>query len=354
MYRYLGNSYHFCGFSFELFLFVIKIIYLCTMKGCWQAATKMPLTCQITFNNRTMDKILKVRKVGDYIRYLGGKEQHPLVGIVDYAALSPIRHSLNNYSVYGVFMHEHLTVDLKYGCGKYDYQSGGTVICVSPGQIGGKEDNGERINLDGWALLFHPDMLHGTPLEKEIRNYTFFDYNANEALHTTEEEYTLLADIMKKVKMELDTRHDDMQNSILLDYISLLLNYCKRFYDRQFLTRKVENIDMLHRFSSVLEDYYAKGEQFRQGLPTVAYCADRLCMSAGYFGDMVKKHTGDSAKNYIHHFIIQKAKNLLASGETISAAAYDLGFDYPQHLSRLFKKKEGISPSEYIDKIKHR
>ena len=165
-------------------------------------------------------------------------------------------------------MHEHLTVDLKYGCGKYDYQSGGTVICVAPGQIGGKEDNGERINLDGWALLFHPDMLQ--------------------------------------------------------------------------------------RFSSVLEDYYAKGEQFRQGLPSVAYCADRLCMSAGYFGDMVKKHTGDSAKNYIHHFIIQKAKNLLASGEAISAAAYDLGFDYPQHLSRLFKKKEGISPSEYIDKIKHR
>lgn len=214
MYRYLGNSYHFCGFSFELFLFVIKIIYLCTMKGCWQAATKMPLTCQITFNNRTMNKILKARKVGDYIRYLGGKEQHPLVGIVDYAALSPIRHSLNNYSVYGVFMHEHLTVDLKYGCGKYDYQSGGTVICVSPGQIGGKEDNGERINLDGWALLFHPDMLHGTPLEKEIRNYTFFDYNAYEALHTTEEEYTLLADIMKKVKMELDTRHDDHPPSI--------------------------------------------------------------------------------------------------------------------------------------------
>ena len=120
-----------------------------------------------------------------------------------------------------------------------------------------------------------------------------------------------------------------------------------------FQWQKVGNMDMLQRFSSVLEDYYAKEEQFRQGLPTVAYCADRLSMSAGYFGDMVKKYTGDSAKNYIHHFIIQKAKNLLASGEAISAAAYDLGFDYPQHLSRLFKKKEGISPSEYMDKIKH-
>lgn len=277
-----------------------------------------------------------------------------MVGIVDYAALSPIRHSLNNYSVYGVFMHEHLSVDLKYGCGKYDYQSGGTVICIAPGQIGGKEDNGERMELDGWALLFHPDMLHGTTLEKEIRNYSFFDYNANEALHTTEEEYALLADIMIRIKIELNARHDDMQNKILLDYISLLLNYCKRFYDRQFITRKVENADMLQRFNSVLEDYYAQEKQSKQGLPTVAYCAELLCMSAGYFGDMVKKHTGDSAKGYIHHFIIQKAKNLLASDETISAVAYDLGFEYPQHFSRLFKKKEGISPSEYIDRIKRK
>lgn len=301
-----------------------------------------------------MNKILKVKKVGDYIRYLGGQEQHPLVGIVDYAALSPIRHSLNNYGVYGIFMHEHLSVDLKYGCGKYDYQSGGTVICVAPGQIGGKEDNGEQIELDGWALLFHPDMLHGTSLEKEIRNYSFFDYNANEALHTTEEEYVLLADIMKKIKIELGARPDDMQNHILINYISLLLNYCKRFYDRQFLTRKVENTDLLQQFRTVLDNYYIHKEQFKQGLPTVAYCADRLCMSAGYFGDMVKKHTGESAKSYIHQFVIQKAKALLASGETISAASYDLGLEYPQHLSRLFKKKEGISPSEFIERVKHK
>ncbi|MGM9804655.1 MAG: helix-turn-helix domain-containing protein [Muribaculaceae bacterium] len=160
------------------------------------------------------------------------------------------------------------------------------------------------MELDGWALLFHPDMLHGTPLEKNIRNYSFFDYNANEALNTTEDEYARLADIMKKIKDELDDGNDDMQDVILKDYISLQLNYCKRFYDRQF------------------------------------------------FGDMVKKHTGDSAKGYIHQFVIQKAKNLLASGETISSVAQALGFEYPQHLSRLFKKKEGISPSAYLDKIK--
>ena len=298
-----------------------------------------------------MSKILKVSNVGDYIRYVGEQEQHPLVGIIDYAALSPVRHSLNNYGVYGVFMHEHLSVDLTYGCGKYDYRNGGTVICVAPGQIGGKEDNGERIDLDGWALLFHPDFLHGTSLEKEIRSFSFFDYNVNEALHTSSEEFEILASFMRRIKQELEGNRDGMQGAIIVDYISLLLNYCKRFYERQFLTRKIANADALQRFHAVLEAYYAQENPFQSGLPTVAYCADQLCMSAGYLGDLVRRHTGDTAINYIHRFILQKAKSLLSAGKTITEVAYDLGFAYPQHLSRLFKKKEGLSPSEYVNGI---
>ena len=298
-----------------------------------------------------MSKILKVSNVGDYIRYVGEQEQHPLVGIIDYAALSPVRHSLNNYGVYGVFMHEHLSVDLTYGCGKYDYRNGGTVICVAPGQIGGKEDNGERIDLDGWALLFHPDFLHGTSLEKEMHSFSFFDYNVNEALHTSSEEFEILASFMRRIKQELEGNRDGMQDAIIVDYISLLLNYCKRFYERQFLTRKIANADTLQRFHAVLEAYYAQENPFQSGLPTVAYCADQLCMSAGYLGDLVRRHTGDTAINYIHRFILQKAKSLLSAGKTITEVAYDLGFAYPQHLSRLFKKKEGLSPSEYVNRI---
>ena len=298
-----------------------------------------------------MSKILKVSNVGDYIRYVGEQEQHPLVGIIDYAALSPVRHSLNNYGVYGVFMHEHLSVDLTYGCGKYDYRNGGTVICVAPGQIGGKEDNGERIDLDGWALLFHPDFLHGTSLEKEMRSFSFFDYNVNEALHTSSEEFEILASFMRRIKQELEGNRDGMQDAIIVDYISLLLNYCKRFYERQFLTRKIANADPLQRFHAVLEAYYAQENPFQSGLPTVAYCADQLCMSAGYLGDLVRRHTGDTAINYIHRFILQKAKSLLSAGKPITEVAYDLGFAYPQHLSRLFKKKEGLSPSEYVNRI---
>ena len=299
-----------------------------------------------------MSKILKVSNVGDYIRYVGEQEQHPLVGIIDYAALSPVRHSLNNYGVYGVSMHEHLSVDLTYGCGKYDYRNGGTVICVAPGQIGGKEDNGERIDLDGWALLFHPDFLHGTSLEKEIRSFSFFDYNVNEALHTSSEEFEILASFMRRIKQELEGNRDGMQDAIIVDYISLLLNYCKRFYERQFLTRKIANADTLQRFHAVLEAYYTQENPFQSGLPTVAYCADQLCMSAGYLGDLVRRHTGDTAINYIHRFILQKAKSLLSAGKTITEVAYDLGFAYPQHLSRLFKKKEGLSPSEYVNGIR--
>ena len=299
-----------------------------------------------------MSKILKVSNVGDYIRYVGEQEKHPLVGIIDYAALSPVRHSLNNYGVYGVFMHEHLSVDLAYGCGKYDYRNGGTVICVAPGQIGGKEDNGERIDLDGWALLFHPDFLHGTSLEKEIRSFSFFDYNVNEALHTSSEEFEILASFMRRIKQELEGNRDGMQDAIIVDYISLLLNYCKRFYERQFLTRKIANADTLQRFHAVLEAYYTRENPFQSGLPTVAYCADQLCMSAGYLGDLVRRHTGDTAINYIHRFILQKAKSLLSAGKTITEVAYDLGFAYPQHLSRLFKKKEGLSPSEYVNGIR--
>ena len=299
-----------------------------------------------------MSKILKVSNVGDYIRYVGEQEQHPLVGIIDYAALSPVRHSLNNYGVYGVFMHEHLSVDLTYGCGKYDYRNGGTVICVAPGQIGGKEDNGERIDLDGWALLFHPDFLHGTSLEKEMRSFSFFDYNVNEALHTSSEEFEILASFMRRIKQELEGNRDGMQDAIIVDYISLLLNYCKRFYERQFLTRKIANADTLQRFHAVLEAYYTQENPFQSGLPTVAYCADQLCMSAGYLGDLVRRHTGDTAINYIHRFILQKAKSLLSAGKTITEVAYDLGFAYPQHLSRLFKKKEGISPSQYVSGIR--
>lgn len=297
-----------------------------------------------------MSNIYKVKNTGDYSRYLGLTDRHPLVSVIDYTEASPIRHSLNNYSVYGMFMHEHLPVELTYGCGKYDYTSG-TLICVAPGQIGGKEDNGERIDLDGWALLFHPDLLRGTPLEKTIKECSFFDYRINEALHMTDEERDIFVSLMRQIKRELTNSRDDFQDHIIVEYIGLLLNYCMRFYNRQFITRKLENSDILMKFNALLHDYFRDKRQITMGLPTIQYCADKLCMSPNYFGDLVKKATGDTAGTHIREYVIQQAKNELATGATIAQVAYTLGFEYPQHLSRMFKKQTGMTPSEYCAQV---
>ncbi len=297
-----------------------------------------------------MSKIMKVRNVGDYSRWVGYTDRHPLVSVIDYAEVSPVRHSLNNYSVYGIFFHDEAEIDLAYGCGKYDYKKG-TVICVAPGQIGGKEDNGERVMLTGWALLFHPDLLHGTPLEKAMKNYSFFDYRVNEALHMTDEERGILTSLMRQIRDELQGRRDELQDSIIVGYIGLILNFCQRFYNRQFITRKLDNSDMLMKFDRLLHDYFDGSLQLTLGLPTVQYCADKFCMSSNYFGDMIKKTIGDTASNYIRQYVIQQAKNELATGATIAQVAYSLGFEYPQHLSRMFKKQTGMTPSAYCESL---
>lgn len=302
------------------------------------------------YNEKNMSKILKVKNVNDYGSYLGCEVRHPLVCIVDYAKVSPIRHSLNNYNVYGLFLRDDADVDLDYGCGKYDYNKG-TLLCVAPGQVGGKEDNGERVSITGWALLFHPDLLHGFTLEKRIREYSFFDYRVNEALHMTDEEHDMLVSLMCQIQDELCKKTDELQNAILVGYIELMLNFCQRFYNRQFLTRKIENSDILIRFNHLLHDYFEDKLQLTLGLPTVQYCADKLCLSPNYFGDVIKKTTGDTASNHIRRFVIQLAKNGLVAGENVSQVSDRLGFEYPQHFSRMFKKQEGITPSEYCQKL---
>lgn len=297
-----------------------------------------------------MAKIMKIRNVSDYSRYVGHTGRHPLVCVIDYAEISPVRHCLNNYSVYGIFFHDEADIDLSYGCGKYDYKKG-TVICVAPGQIGGKEDNGEQVMLTGWALLFHPDLLHGTHLEKSIKNYSFFDYRVNEALHMTDEEHNILSSLMRQIQEELQNKHDRQQNSILVGYIELVLNFCQRFYNRQFITRELENSDILMKFDNLLRDYYEKKLQTTLGIPTVQYCADKLCLSPNYFGDVIRKTTGDTASNYIRQYVVQLAKNEFANGTGIAQTAYNLGFEYPQHLSRMFKKQTGMTPTEYSESL---
>lgn len=253
--------------------------------------------------------------------------------------------------MYGFFLRDDADVELDYGCGKYDYNEG-TLLCVAPGQVGGKEDNGERVAITGWALLFHPDLLHGFPLERRIKEYSFFDYRVNEALHMTAEEHDTLVSLMRQMCDELGKKTDELQNRILVGYIELTLNFCQRFYNRQFLTRKIDNSDILIRFDRLLRDYFDEKLQLKLGLPTVQYCADRLCMSANYFGDVIKKTTGETASSHIRRFVIRLAKNGLAAGESVSQVSDRLGFEYPQHFSRMFRKMEGLTPSEYCRNLR--
>lgn len=294
-----------------------------------------------------MPKILKVNTPSDYSRYHGIIDRHPLVSIIDYSRISPIRHSLNSYGVYGIFLQDNNDNDLTYGCGKYDYRNG-SLICVAPGQIGGKEDNGELTSIGGWAMLFHPDLLHGTSLQNEIKGYSFFDYRINEALHMNDDEHKTIVSIFQKMEEEINLPRDSFQDEILVSYISLLLKFCNRFYNRQFLTRKLANAGILSKFETLLHEYYAENRQCNLGIPTVNYCAEQLCMSPSYFSDLIKKTTGENASSTIRRFIVRQAKNGLASGLSVSEVAYRLGLEYPQHLSRLFKKETGHTPKQYL------
>lgn len=298
-----------------------------------------------------MSNILKVNKVNDYARWVGTESTHPLICVINYSEVSPIRHSLNHYGVYGMFFQDKNNSELVYGCGKYDYKDG-SLICVAPGQIGGKEDDGSLVSIGGWALLFHPDILHGTHLEEDIKRLTFFNYSVNEGLHMSREEYEFMESILSMIRHELKNHHDIEQDNILVGYLNLLMMYCERFYNRQFLTRKIEYSDLLMRFQDLLYKWYSEKRQQKDGIPSVQICAEALCMSPNYFSDVIKRLTGEKASHYIRDFVIQRAKNLIASGKTIAEVAFDLGFEYPQHLTRMFKTHTGMSPKQYLASLR--
>ncbi|MDE6682046.1 MAG: helix-turn-helix domain-containing protein [Muribaculaceae bacterium] len=295
-----------------------------------------------------MSKILKINRPSDYNAWVGNPDSHDLISVINYSELSPVRYSLNHYDVYGLFLQgNEADMDLVYGTGKYDY-SEGTLICVAPGQLGGKEDTGELFNLTGWAVLFHPDLLQGTALENEIKSFSFFDYRINEALHMSEEERDVIISIIRQLENEMKFPSDEMQNRIIVGFLNLLLRYAQRFYNRQFVTRTIVNNSILSRFESSLKHYYDSDSQTDGGVPTVQFFADQLNMSASYLSDVIKKITGETAGTLIRQYVVQLAKNRLSAGMNSSEVAYSLGYEYPQHFARTFKKVTGITPTQYV------
>lgn len=303
-----------------------------------------------------MSKILNVNKPSDYSAWLGQQDSHDLITVIDFSELSPVRYSLNRYDVYGLFIQGKTEgcddgVDLVYGTGKYDYTEG-TLICVAPGQIGGKEDTGEAVNMTGWAVLFHPDLLQGTGLEHEIKNFSFFDYRVNEALHMSSEEREIIVTIVRQLKRELEFPADEIQNRILVGFINSLLRYAQRFYNRQFATRSLLNDSLLSKFDELLKKSFEPDTSRKTGVPTVQSFAEEMGMSPSYLSDLIKKITGETAGRYIKNYMAQLARNRLISGMNSSEVAYSLGFEYPQHFARTFKKITGMTPTQYVDSRK--
>lgn len=293
------------------------------------------------------NKIINMESVQDYCRDLGCEVQHPLLCVVDMSTLPEIRHSLKRFGFYCIFLKQLECGTLLYGRSLYDYDEG-TLVCVAPGQVAGIDDGGVTTNPKGWILMFHPDLLRGSSLASKMRDYTFFSYTSNEALHISERERQVVVGCMREIREELCCTSDRHSRRIIVSLLELLLNHCIRFYDRQFANRHVVNHDVLARFEALMDQYFNSSQPLSDGLPTVAWFADRLHLSANYFGDLVKRETGISAQEYIQQHIVERAKSLLIDRQmTVSQVAYSLGYKYPHHLSRMFKRVTGISPNEY-------
>ena len=295
-----------------------------------------------------MNEIINIDSVDVYNKQFGLETLHPLVSVIDMnQATRLIGLKRFNYGIYALFLKMEKACNIKYGRQTYDYQEG-TVVCFAPGQTAETTPTTDRPQMNVLGILFHPDLLRGTSLGKNIRNYSFFSYEANEALHLSEEERDILIHTLQIINKELEHGIDRHSKTLLVNYIELLLNYCMRFYERQFTTRSKVNSDILTRFEALLDNYFTDGNAMQKGLPTVKYCAGELCLSPNYFGDLIKKETGKTALEYIQNKIMDIAKEkLLVSSNSISQIAYSLGFQYPQHFTRVFKKLTGCTPNEY-------
>lgn len=294
-----------------------------------------------------MDTIRRFETINDYNVFNRNETQHPLVSVVDLSKAAPREGSKMYFGFYTIFLKEVKCGDMTYGKNTYDYQEG-TLVFLAPGQTAGVNSNGETYQPKGYALLFHADLIHGTSLGRHMQDYSFFGYQSNEALHISERERKIVLDCFTKIQYELQQSIDKHSKKLIVSNIEMLLNYCVRFYDRQFITRDNLLKGILERFDNLLTEYFRSDKLQTIGLPSVTHCASELNLSSNYFGDLIKKETGKTAQEYIQLKVIDLAKEkIFDHSKSVSQIAYELGFKYPQHFTRLFKQKVGYTPNEY-------
>lgn len=298
-----------------------------------------------------MSNIIHLETISDMHRMLPeATVKHPLISVVDFSKYKEQFNSGMKITLgfYSIMFKNFCANKIKYGQQAYDFQDG-SLICIAPRQVIGLDEPIEtNVDIKGWGIFFHPELIRGTSLGKNIKEYSFFSYETNEALHLSDKEKQILNEIVIKIGDELSENIDQHSRTLIVSNLELLLNYCTRYYDRQFITRKVANSDTLTKVENILAEYFQSPDLSDKGLPTVKYIADKVHLSANYLSDLLKKETGMNAQDKIHYYVIEEAKNLLLSSEkSVSELAFSLGFEYPQYFSRLFKSKTGMTPIEF-------
>lgn len=298
-----------------------------------------------------MKPIIHISSISEIHDGLGlDKPEHPLISVFYPSQLKKIDTTENikfSLGLYQISLKGNCPFVIKnYGRNSYDFQEG-TMIFTQPNQVLELQNN-EESNDEGWIVLFHPDLIRKSELGKNIDNYSFFSYTSNEALHLSQKEQKTVTEIVEKIESEFKNNIDAHSQTLIISSLELLLNYCTRFYDRQFFTRTNLNQDIVSQFEELLKDYYVSDKPSEIGVPTVQYCGEALHLSPKYLSDLLRKETGRNARDHIQHFVINKAKNiLLNSNKSVNEIAYDLGFEYPQNFSAMFKKREKISPNQF-------
>lgn len=296
-----------------------------------------------------MSTFLKITSISELHNFFGCKKPfHPLLSVVNLAEISVPREALGKKLTtpfFSISLKTKVGEPFKYGRKYFDF-SEGVLLGIAPNQVLEISESSKRGDLEGWALYFHPDLIRGYGLMDSIVEYGFFSYETNEALHLSEKEKGTLNEIVRNISEECQAPIDDFSQDVLVTTIELLINYTKRFYGRQFITRKSEHTDIVSQFQGLLKRYFDAA--LVEGLPQVRYFAAQLHLSDSYLSDVLKKETGKNAQETIHYFVIDKAKTLLLNTDkTIAEIAFELGFEYPQYFSRLFKGKAGVTPKAY-------
>jgi AraC-like DNA-binding protein len=296
------------------------------------------------------EEILRIKSISELHRMLGfEKPKHPLISVIEVPKLKISKEMLHVKTAVNLYYIGMKSADcgVQYGRHHYDFEEG-VLAFHAPNQVFSATSEKEFDKESGFMLFFHPDLIRTTPLGENIDNYSFFSYDVHEALHLSDKEKETINDCVKKIKEEYNERIDNHSQRVIVSTLELFLNYCLRFYERQFNTRTVQNKDIVTRVEQLLKDYYKSGQLTEYGPPSLQYMADKVNLSQNYLSDLLKKETGTSAKDHINEFLVNKAKNLLLSSEdSVSEIAYDLGFNYPHYFSRLFKNKTGLTPQKY-------